>query len=201
MESTNSEEEKYREFMKKVERTVYIDTLPPQANESVLKTGLDQFGDVENVSFIPNYMDPRNSMRCALVEMKDPNQAKNVIQTLTNSPFMIAGMPRPVRVLPAELEMFDDRPRKPGRKITFKWLEADDPDFKVAKDMKRAVVRHATEAALAHKQHLEEEEKLHKQQVEILKANYKKYEVADGVISDGTAQRVAKRYGMRVADE
>ncbi|CAI0385338.1 unnamed protein product [Linum tenue] len=140
MESINSKAEKYREFMEKVERTVYMDTLPPQANESVLKTGLDQFGDIKNISFIPNYMDPRNNMRCALVEMKDHNQAKNVIKTLTNSPFMIAGMPRPVRVLPVELKMFDDRPRKPGRKITFNWLEADDPDFKVTKDMKRAFV-------------------------------------------------------------
>ncbi|CAL1356840.1 unnamed protein product [Linum trigynum] len=62
MESTNSEAEKCRNFLEKVKQTVYIDTLPPQANESVLKTGLDKFGDVNNISFIPNLMDPRNNI-------------------------------------------------------------------------------------------------------------------------------------------
>ncbi|CAN0896753.1 hypothetical protein LINGRAHAP2_LOCUS18687 [Linum grandiflorum] len=196
-----SPEAEYKAFLEKVDRTVYIDNLSPQANESVIKTGLDQFGNVKSVSFIANYMDPRNSMRCALVEMEARDQARNVISMLNESPFMMAGMPRPVRALKAEAEMFDDRPSKPGRKILFRWVDPKDMDFKVVQEMKRAVLRHAAEDSFLYKTQLEEEEKLHKQQLETLKANYKKYEMTAGVTSDGVAHKVVEIYGMRVADD
>ncbi|CAN1354829.1 hypothetical protein LINPERPRIM_LOCUS43535 [Linum perenne] len=147
----------YEAFLEKVDRTVYIDCLSPQVTESVIQTGLDQFGNVKKVSFIPNYMDPMNSMRCALVEMDNCDQAKNIISMLSESPFMMAGMPRPVRALKADIEMFDDRPRQP--------------------------------------------EKLHRQQVETLKSNHKKYEMTASVINDGVARQVAENYGMRVSDD
>ncbi|KAA0054998.1 RNA-binding family protein isoform 1 [Cucumis melo var. makuwa] len=38
-------------------------------------------------------------------------------------------------------------------------------------------------------QHLAEEEKLAKQQQETLRGNYKKYEIVDSVMADGTARR------------
>ena len=50
-------------------------------------------------------------------------------------------------------------------------------------------------------QQLVEEEKLAKQQQDALKANYKKYEIVEGVMTDGTARRLARRYNMRVADD
>ncbi|CAN1197875.1 hypothetical protein LINPERHAP2_LOCUS44232 [Linum perenne] len=191
----------YEAFLEKVDRTVYIDCLSPQVTESVIQTGLDQFGNVKKVSFIPNYMDPMNSMRCALVEMDNCDQAKNIISMLSESPFMMAGMPRPVRALKADIEMFDDRPRQPGRKITFKWVEPKDADFKVLQEMKRVVGRHAAEESFLRKTQLEDEEKLHKQQVETLKSNHKKYEMTASVINDGVARQVAENYGMRVSDD
>ncbi|KAJ1375149.1 hypothetical protein SESBI_51332 [Sesbania bispinosa] len=43
-----------------------------------------------------------------------------------------------VRVGPAVMEMFDDRPMKPNnRKIEYCWLNPSDPDFKVAKELKK----------------------------------------------------------------
>ena len=46
-----------------------------------------------------------------------------------------------------------------------------------------------------------EEEKLAKQQQETLKGNYKKYEIVDSVMADGTARRLAKHYNMRISDD
>ncbi|XP_023514768.1 uncharacterized protein LOC111778981 [Cucurbita pepo subsp. pepo] len=194
-------DEQYAKFEEKVKRTVYVDNLSPQVTEPVLRTALDQFGTVVSVHFIPNFTEPINSSQCALVEMKDSKEANSVISVIAQFPFMMSGMPRPVRAYPAEVEMFDDRPIKPGRKISFVWLGKDDPDFEVAKKMKCLTQRHVAEAAFLLKQQLVEEEKLAKQQQDALKANYKKYEIVEGVMTDGTARRLARRYNMRVADD
>lgn len=47
---------------------------------------------------------------------------------------------------------------------------------------------------------LAEEEKISKQQAETLKANFKKYEMSDSVLADGTAQRLARMYNMNISD-
>lgn len=140
-------EEQFAAFEEKVKRTVYVDNLSPQVTEPVMRTALDQFGTVVRVQFIPNYMEPLNSSQCALVEMKDLKEAKSVISVIAEFPFMISGMPRPVRARPAEVEMFDDRPIKPGSKISFSWLDQNDPDFQVAKKMKLFTRKHAAETA------------------------------------------------------
>ena len=46
-------------------------------------------------------------------------------------------------------------------------------------------------------QQLAEEEKLANQQAETLKANYKKYEMMDTVLFDGTAKSLANHYDMK----
>lgn len=48
---------------------------------------------------------------------------------------------------------------------------------------------------------LEEEEKLAKQQAEVLKTNYKKYEMIDSVLADGAARRLARHYNFNVSDD
>jgi len=194
---SSTEEAEYAAFEEKVKRTVYIDNLSPQATESVLKTALNQFGNVQNVQFIPNYTEPKNMPRCALVEMESVKQAKQIISEINNFPFMISGMPRPVRARDAEMEMFDDRPRKPGRRIICRWLDPQDPDFQVAKKVKSLVRKHNEEAAFFLKLQLEKEEKLAEQQAEILKANHKKYQLMDGVTVDGSANKLARLYGMK----
>lgn len=137
--------EVYAEFLKKVERTIYIDNISPDVTESVLKAAFNQFGNVSSVQFIPLLMQV-NGIPAALVEMENRKQARDLVHAM-ETPFMIGGMPRPVRAKPARLEMFGDRPRNPGRQIRCRWLEPRDPKCKVAKKIKEVVKRHAKEDA------------------------------------------------------
>ncbi|XVE81080.1 hypothetical protein DITRI_Ditri15bG0034500 [Diplodiscus trichospermus] len=197
----SAEREEYAAFEEKVRRTVYIDNLSPHVTESVLRTALDQYGTVKSVQFIPNYLGPQNTPQCALVEMEKEKQAEVVISTISQFPFMMSGMPRPVRASAAKVEMFGDRPRKPGKQIHFRWLDPADPDFEVASKLKRLVKKHAGETAVMLKHQMDKEEKLAKQQGEALKANYKKYEMIDNLMAEGTARRLARRYNLRVSDD
>ncbi|CAN4118508.1 unnamed protein product [Withania somnifera] len=197
MESSTKE---YAAFEEKVKRTIYIDSLSPVATEAVVKAAFDQFGNVIQVKFIPNYLEPKNIGQSALIELENAAQAKTIISEISNSSFMICGMPRPVRARAAEAEMFDDRPIKPGRKIVCRWLDSNDPDFGVAKKIKLMVKKHAEEAKFCLKQQLDEEESLAKKQTEILNATYKKYELIDSVVGNRVADRLAERYKVRVAD-
>ncbi|XP_068660243.1 ASI1-immunoprecipitated protein 1-like isoform X2 [Aristolochia californica] len=138
----------YTEFEEKVRRTVYLDNLGPQVTNSVLKTALGQFGNVISAQLIPNYMDSMDGQQFALVEMETQKQARAVIAEMAAFPFMMSGMPRPVRARPAETEMFCDRPVKPGRKIHCRWLEPTDPDFEVAQKLKDLTKQHAAEASV-----------------------------------------------------
>ncbi|XP_057972464.1 uncharacterized protein LOC131160632 [Malania oleifera] len=193
--------EEYAAFEEKVRRTVYIDNLSPQVTEAVIKTALNQFGSVSNVQFIPNYTISMNIPRCALVEMENSKQAKAIVSEMANFPFMMSGMPRPVRARNAEAEMFDNRPVKPGRKIHCRWSDPGEPDFQVAKKLKQLTRKHDAEASFLLKRQLKEEEKLSNQQEESLKANYRKFEMVDSVLMDGTAGRLGRRYNMKVLDD
>ncbi|XP_057484683.1 uncharacterized protein LOC130771078 [Actinidia eriantha] len=117
--------------------------------------------------------------------------------------------------------MFDDHPRKPGRKITCRWLDQNDPDFQIAEKLKQLSRKHATEASFLleanstvpsistasfyygflffkEPQQLAGEEKLANQQAEILGANYKKYEMIDAVLVDGTtANSLVDHYDIK----
>ncbi|CAL5391921.1 unnamed protein product [Camellia sinensis] len=220
----DSEKAEYAAFEEKVRRNVYIGNLSPQATEAVLRTALNQFGNVEKVQFIPNYTEPRSIPRCALGEMENSKQAKQIVSEMGNFPFMMSGMPRPIQARAVEMEMFDDHPRKPGRKIKFRWLDPQDPDFKVAKELKLLTRKHAAESSFVLKEsdmcnkianfniqfkwkdqietrlkvvQLAQEEKLANQQVETLKANYEKYELIEGVLNDRSANRLACHYNMK----
>ncbi|XP_049356386.1 uncharacterized protein LOC125820997 [Solanum verrucosum] len=189
--------EEYAAFENKVKQSVYIDNLSPLAKESVIKAALDQFGNVIQVTLIRTYLELKGMGRAALVEMQNADEARTIISEIRNSPFMISGMPRPVRARPAVVEMFDDRPRKPDRMIMCYWLKSNDPDFEVATKMKRIVRNHAKEANFLLKRQLEEEEQLAKEQSESLNAIYNKYELVQHVFNSGTATRLAKHYKMR----
>ncbi|KAL4290021.1 hypothetical protein GQ457_14G000430 [Hibiscus cannabinus] len=197
----SAEQDEYAAFKEKVRRTVFMDSLSPIVTESVVRTALDQYGTVKSVEFIPNYLEPRNMARCALVEMEKEKQAEVVISTISELPFMMSGMPRPVRACAAVPEMFADRPRKPGRQLHVHWLDPSDPNFEVANKLKQLVKKHATENAVMLKHQLEKEEKLAKQQGETLKANYKKFEMIDSLMADGIVRRLAGRYTLRISDD
>lgn len=143
----SSAEEEYAAFEEKVKRTVYVDNLSPLVNESILRSAFGQFGNVISVEFIPNYLVPKITWQAALIEMDNPKQASGIISDISNSPFMISGMPRPVRALPAAPEMFGDRPRKPGKKIKCRWVAPGDPDFEVAQELVHLTRKHAAEVA------------------------------------------------------
>ncbi|KAM0939927.1 putative RNA recognition motif domain, nucleotide-binding alpha-beta plait domain superfamily [Dioscorea sansibarensis] len=191
----------YAAFQEKVKRTVYLDNISPQLNIAVIKTALGQFGNVVNVEFIPNYTIPFDIPQCALVEMESEKEATAVISEVKNFPFMISGMPRPARALPAKPEMFADRPSPPNRKIQFRWVKPSDPEFEVGKKLKQLVKRHRAETNAMVKLLLAEEEKLAKQQSEQLKTNYKKYEMIESIMQDGTAARLARCYGVNLGDD
>ncbi|KAL1202153.1 ASI1-immunoprecipitated protein 1 [Cardamine amara subsp. amara] len=193
----NPEEVAYEKFLEKVRRTVYIDELTPLATKPVIESAFNQFGTVENVCFLPNYLGPKELPLSVLVQMQTEDMAKEVISTVTQFPFMVAGMPRPVRASAGELEMFDNRPKKPGRKIRCRWMDRNDPDFDKAKKMKRLVRKHSAETSFMLKKQLEEAEKLSKQQAETAITHHKKYEMMDKLLYDGVAQKLADRYNMR----
>lgn len=193
-------EESYASFLEKVKRTIYIDNMSPAATDSIVKAAFNQFGNVLSVHFLPNYLEPKNVPQAALVEMENPKQAEEIIAEMKVYPFMILGMPRPVRARPAKLEMFDDRPKKPGRRILCQWIDSKNPDFEVAQKIKNLVKTQAAEASFLLMEQLKEEEKLAAQQNETLKANYRKFELIDGVHEDGTAKQLAHYYNMRVSD-
>ncbi|KAJ9540664.1 hypothetical protein OSB04_027170 [Centaurea solstitialis] len=193
-----SAEAEYAAFAEKVKRTIYLDNLSHHVTKSVLETALDQFGNVTNVEFIPAYF--KSSFCAALVEMESVKQAEEIIREMGDSPFMISGMPRPVRAQKAQMEMFEDRPRKSRRPIVCRWMDPNDPNFEAAKKFKDLTKKHAAEAAFLMEQQLAEEEKLHNQQAETLKSNYKKYELIDVAQNDGTVKRLAARYNTKLMD-
>ncbi|KAG8378907.1 hypothetical protein BUALT_Bualt07G0033400 [Buddleja alternifolia] len=196
----SSNEEEYATFMEKVKRTIYVDNLAPQVTDSVMKAAFNQFGNVISVQFIPNYLEPKNMPQAALVEMENPKQAGEIITEMRSYPLMISGMPRPVRAREAKLGMFENRPRKPGRRIQCRWVDPTEPDFEVAKKIKFLVRKHAAEASVVLERQRAEEEKLANQQTETLKAHYRKFEMLDGVLEDGTAKQLARHYNMHISD-
>ncbi|KAL7612293.1 hypothetical protein Lser_V15G07480 [Lactuca serriola] len=194
-----SSEEEYETFIEKVERTIYLDNISNQVTEAVLKTALDQFATVKNVQFIPTYFNSC-TIYAALVEMETAKQAQEIVKEISDSPFMISGMPRPVRAQKAKIEMFDDRPKMRREKIVCYWMDPSHPNFDVAKKLKNLTKKHAVEASFLMEKQMEEEEKLHNQQEVSLKANFKKYELIDSAQGDGTFRRLGARYGSNYND-
>jgi hypothetical protein len=135
----------YKEFEKQVKRTVYLDNLSCLATDGVITTALNQFGSVKHVSFLTNYTVPFDIPKSALVEMETEKDADSVVKILDEFPFMISGMPRPVRAKHATAEMFNDRPCKPGIKLEFRWVGPTDPDYHNVRKFKFLSKRHELE--------------------------------------------------------
>ncbi|KMT09964.1 hypothetical protein BVRB_5g121810 [Beta vulgaris subsp. vulgaris] len=192
-------EKDYVAFEEKVKRTVYLDNLSPHVDDKHIKSAFSQYhGTLTNVRFIPNYTEPCYNAKCGLLEFENEEQAKEVIEMVSIFPFMILGMPRPVRALPAKPEMFDDHPIKPGKKVQMYWLEPEDPDFEVAQTVKNLTMKHVAQRSFLHEKQLEEEEKLSNQQAETLKSYQQKYEMINSVLSGDIAERLARHYGKHL---
>ncbi|XP_031500074.1 uncharacterized protein LOC116264157 isoform X1 [Nymphaea colorata] len=189
------------EFMTKMKKTVFVDNVSGLVTDSMIRKAFEQFGTVVNISFIPDYLEQNNASKCVLVEMENEKKAKSLLVETSNLPFMLGGMPRPIRCRMAEPEMFSERPRKSDRKMTCRWIQHNDPDFEVAKRMKEVVKKHEAEAFALRKAQLEEEVMLAKKQEETLKSNFKKLQMIDGVVDDGTIHRLADRYGIQITED
>ncbi|XP_020106532.1 uncharacterized protein LOC109722798 isoform X2 [Ananas comosus] len=190
----------YADFLEKVKKTVFIDNISPKATTSVVESGLQQFGNVVNVEFMPNYMIPYNIPQCALVEMEDQKQALKAIDAMTNYPFMMGGMPRPVRVTAAKVEMFCDRPAPPDRrKIRFRWMQPTDPHFHAMKKFRWLARRHTAESLAMIKHLLASDEELAKQQKKMLEANYEKLDLTEK--HKRSLRRLTQLYGIDVDEE
>ncbi|KAL8136352.1 hypothetical protein V2J09_002353, partial [Rumex salicifolius] len=192
--SMGEAERAYAVFDSKVTRTVYLDNLSPQATEAVIKSAIEQYGTVIKVQLIPNYAEPILKSCSALVELAKAKQAVHVVNILSSYPFMILGMPRPIRVCHAEEEMFADRPPKPGRKIKICWLKPVDEDFKVARKLKKMAKKHLAEFAYLLKHQSEEEEKLAKTQAKTLKRAYMYHAMMEENLNTRLLNRMKKCY-------
>ncbi|WOK97430.1 hypothetical protein Cni_G06138 [Canna indica] len=204
--ATSSEAAKkaYAEFEEKVKRTVFLDNLSPQVTVPVIKQALGQFGNVVNVEFISNYTIPYPIPQCALVEMGDEKQSQGVVSELTSHPFMMSGIPRPVIAKIAQNEMFADRPVPPDRKIEVRWveqLEPSDPDFEAIRKLKILCKKQNAQHLALIKHQLTAEENIAKQQEETLKVHFKKYQLIESIMQDGTGARLARRYGLRLDED
>ncbi|XP_051114301.1 uncharacterized protein LOC127239950 isoform X2 [Andrographis paniculata] len=193
-----SDEEEYAEFIKKVRRTVYIDNISPKVTESVMKAAFNQFGNVIEVQFIPPFMQPSGAPQAVLLEMENRKQAVQIVEGLQSCPFMIAGMPRPVRAKAAEVTMFDDRPRKPGMTIKCRWLHRKDPNFETSQKIKALVIKHSKEASFVLE--VVEEERLDKLQAETLGIQCKKLDLIERICTDGSVSHLSRQYGSNGID-
>ncbi|KAK1303700.1 hypothetical protein QJS10_CPB11g02041 [Acorus calamus] len=198
--SSGTFEKECAEFEAKVKRTVFVDNLSPQVTKKVIETAFSQFGTVLSIELISNHIESNSTPMCYLVEMENPNQARSVIEDTRNLPFMICGMPRPIRVQKAKAEMFGDRPHAPDRKIPFRWIGPNDADFKVAQEMKCLVKRQTAEASLLLKMQMVEERKLAEKHDEMLKSNYQKYQMIEDILNDGSLRRLARQYKIKLSD-
>uniref|UniRef100_A0ACD5Y021 Uncharacterized protein n=1 Tax=Avena sativa TaxID=4498 RepID=A0ACD5Y021_AVESA len=187
---------RYQEFEEKVKRTVYLDNLSPQATEAVIRAALSQFCTIRKVSFVVNYTIPYDIPRSAFVEMETEKDAEAVVSMLHDFPFMMSGMPRPVRAIHATAEMLNDRPRKPGSKLEFRWVRYPDRDYETIKKLKLLSGKHEVENFALIEHELEEEKLLAAKQQEILNCNKKMMETMDSVLMSGMSSYISKIYNV-----
>ncbi|KAG8066824.1 hypothetical protein GUJ93_ZPchr0004g38995 [Zizania palustris] len=202
--ATSKEDAKktYADFENKVKRTIYIDHLSPQVTSSVIKAALSQCANVVNVEFIVNYTIPYDIPSAALVELDGEIQAKAALDLMNDFPFIIGGMPRPVRATRAKPEMFRDRPPRPGIKKEFRWVKQEDAtEYEGIKKLRNLARRQEAENMALIKNQLEEESELAKQQQELLDGNYKKLDMIEKIQTKGSIRNLAHHYGISLAED
>ncbi|RCV20430.1 hypothetical protein SEVIR_4G052800v4 [Setaria viridis] len=190
----------YADFEEKVKRTIYVEHLSPQVTIQVIKAALAQCANVVNVEFIVNYTIPYDIPYAALVELDDHMQAKAAVELMGDFPFIIGGMPRPVKATHAKAEMFRDRPPCPGLKKDFRWIKQGDGEYEAMKKLKILAKRQESENMALIKNLLDEEKELAKQQQEALDGNWQNYEMLEIVMKNGAIKSLARHYGVDLGD-
>ncbi|VAI63541.1 unnamed protein product [Triticum turgidum subsp. durum] len=193
-------EKEYADFEARVKRTIYIDHLSPLVTAQVIKASLAQCANVVSTEFIQNYTIQYEIPAAALVEVDNESQAQAAVDLMNNFPFMLGGMPRPVRAVFAKPEMFPDRPRKPGLKIEFSWVKQGDPGYDGMSKLKGLARRQEAENMALIKNQLEEEKELAAQQQETLEASNSKYDMLEKLMTDGDITKLAQHYKVKLGD-
>ncbi|CAN6677314.1 unnamed protein product [Malus baccata var. baccata] len=162
----------YAAFEEKVNRTIYLDNISPQVTESVVKTALSQFGTVKSVQFIPNYF--------------------VIGKEITEFRFMILVL--------VEMENLKEA-SVIGKEITeFRFMILGIP--RLVRALSAAANMFDERPTIPRRQISRNSwRKKRSLQSEALKANYKKYERVDSMISDGTARCLSHLYKIRGADD
>ncbi|XP_037422402.1 uncharacterized protein LOC119287026 [Triticum dicoccoides] len=193
-------EKEHADFEARVKRTIYIDHLSPVVTRQVIRAALSQCANVVSVEFIENYTILYDIPAAALVELDDESQAKSAVDLMRDFPFIIGGMPRPVRASLARPEMFADRPSLPGSKMEFLWLKQGDPEYDGMSKLKSLAKRQEAENMALIKSILEEEKELAAQQQIMLDANYYKYDLLESIVQNGTIKNLAGHYRVNLFD-
>ncbi|XP_047069356.1 uncharacterized protein LOC124677414 [Lolium rigidum] len=191
-------EQEYADFEARVKRTIYIDHLSPLVTSQIIKAALSQCAKVVSSEFIVNYTIPYDIPAAALVELEDESQAKAAVDLMHDFPFIIGGMPRPVRAAYAKPEMFRNRPSRPGLGMEFRWVKEGDPEYDGMDKLKRLAKRQDAEQMALVKNQLEEEEELATQQQETLDENYKKYQMLEDIVRNGEIDNLARHYEINL---
>lgn len=202
METSKEQASKdYADFEKKVKRTIYIDHLSPQVKESAIKAALAQCANVVHVEFIVNYTIPyKDIASAALVELDDDVQAKAAVELMNDFPFIIGGMPRPVKAIHAKAEMFRDRPPCPGLRKDFCWVKQGDKDYEAMQKLKNLAKRQESENMALIQKILKDEKELATRQQEVLDGNCKKYDMLETLVQKGDITNLAQQYGVNLND-
>lgn len=202
METSKEQASKdYAGFEKKVKRTIYIDHLSPQVKESAIKAALAQCANVVHVEFIVNYTIPyKDIASAALVELDDDVQAKAAVELMNDFPFIIGGMPRPVKAIHAKAEMFRDRPPCPGLRKDFCWVKQGDKDYEAMQKLKNLAKRQESENMALIQKILKDEKELATRQQEVLDGNCKKYDMLEALVQKGDITNLAQQYGVNLND-
>ena len=74
----SSEGERQSAFLARVQRTIFVDELPPSVTDEVLKSAFQQFGVVLSVHICKEILEPSKSAGCAFVEVASSELAHKV---------------------------------------------------------------------------------------------------------------------------
>ncbi|KAH7442677.1 hypothetical protein KP509_03G098800 [Ceratopteris richardii] len=193
----------YQKFEEKVKRSLLLEDVTPQVTVPMIQTALGQFGTVISIDILNNPLDSKFAAKRVMVEMKNPREAAHAVKEIQERPFMIKGVPRPVRAIAAVTTMFPDRPQKPNNntKRTCEWVKPGDPGWDKCNEFKQLAKRHAQEAAYLMEAIRKEEEKLAQEQEEKLKENIKKLDEIHNCIKEKIIHRLSRYYGLKFEGE
>ncbi|KAL2634426.1 hypothetical protein R1flu_005905 [Riccia fluitans] len=183
---------------KLVERCVVLDNLSPVCNVHTLRKALEQFGRVQGVKLLKDYL-TGSFAGIAITEMECMEQREHVVKELKDYLFMIGQMPRPARATAATVELMIDHPLRVvvPRKTIGRLVSRKDPRWKEYLEVAGSDVLHHALLDELVKQRREEEAKLAKSQETLFQENMDKLKMLEAEKNSQFLQ-VMKRFYLGV---